>query len=235
MTLHRLWRPWAVSAFLAICAVPACLAGRPLVTEDAGVLDAQACEVQAYALRQTERDASPAQGAHVDLACGVGSGTQLGLGYQRIRQDGESNRTLEFNGKTAIRAMSEQETGLAVAYGYGQASNPGSPLAHDQLVLRLAASRPVGDFLVHGNLGLLRTRSSPRNNLVWALAAEREGALGPVDLAVEVFGDNRNPAWAQLAARWVLIKERLNLDASIGQQASGSRPRLVTVGLKAAW
>ncbi len=78
--LKRLHRPLVV---MACAALPlAAQAGRPLATEDAGVLDAGSCEFEAFAA--TERaTASPVLRSHAfQVGCGVGARTQLALGFR---------------------------------------------------------------------------------------------------------------------------------------------------------
>lgn len=56
---------------LALAASPA-NAGRPFATEDAGVLVAGECELEAYASRETAGDAPKETGWWVQLGCGLG-------------------------------------------------------------------------------------------------------------------------------------------------------------------
>jgi hypothetical protein len=96
---------------------------------------------------------------------------------------------------------------------------------------RIARYRGLSQALSRAWARLESTRS---NSTIWAVAAERT-KVGPLGLAVEALGDNRDPAWINFAVRWHMVPEVLFLDASYGFQASSERPKLLTIGAKFAF
>lgn len=226
-------------AALALAALaPAAHAGRPLVAEDANVLDRGDCEFESFAARASERDAPGTRALSVQAGCGVGLDTQLAMQAVRTR-GGAAVDTLALVGKTALRAPTDDRAGFTVAYALG-ADRPRDDPAWRRFRFETATvlgvmTAPLGAAMLHANLGWTRQRSTGTDSTLWALAVEREGALGPVDLMAETYGDDRSPPWLAVAARWHAIHDRLMLDASYGVQTASGRPRLVTVGLKFAF
>lgn len=219
---------------LSLCA-PA-FAGRPLVTEDAGVLDRGACEIESFLSRASARGVPRLSGLSLQFGCGVGLGTQAALALAHERAAGETARALAFVGKTSIVDGGADKTSYTLAWGAVSVKPPGGSMKHEDLVLNGVASTPLGDAAtLHANLGWTRTRSTSQHTVNWNLALER-GLSGGVDVMGEVYADNRdrNP-WLAVGLRWHAVPEKLFLDTSYALQTASARPRLFTVGLKAAF
>ncbi|MFT4171522.1 MAG: hypothetical protein QM639_03105 [Rhodocyclaceae bacterium] len=225
-------RYFACAAMAALC-VPLAHAGRPLTTDDAGVLDRGTFELETYMFRSTERETPRTDGWHIHPAVGLGFNSQIGVGYGSDRSDGETSRGFELDGKTFIKELTDDSYGVAVSYGIGEAKAAGdNKYRYDTANVTAIVTVPVSDWLLHGNLGWGRSRLEGTTATNWALAAERPGAFGPVDLAFEVWGDDHAAAWGQIDARWNVIPERLSLDCSFAQQADSQHAKMITVGLK---
>jgi hypothetical protein len=212
----------------------AAIAGRPLVTEDAGVLGSGECEIEAFGARERASDAPTVRGWSAQFGCGVGLDTQLALNATRSKAADERVDGLAFVGKTALRELKDDQAGIALAYLLGAARLPGGDYKREAAALNAVLTVPVGPWLLHANLGWTYSRSARSNATTWAVAAERT-AIGPLDLALEFYGDDRSAAWIQLAARWAVVPEKFFLDASYGVEASGARPKLLTLGAKLAF
>jgi len=91
-------------------------AGRPLTTEDAGVIEHGKCEVEGLAARMTESDDPRLDLDSLQFSCGAGADRQLALAAQRDRSDGASERALRAGGKTALRPLTRETAGIAIAY-----------------------------------------------------------------------------------------------------------------------
>lgn len=230
--LKSTW-PALRAAAIAACWVhaPVAWAGRPLVTEDAGVLDAGACEIESYLARFNHPHLSLQWG---QLGCGTGLHTQLNAGVGREKTYPGHVTVAALSGKTALRTLTDERAGIAITYAaYG--GNHVDHLRHEATEIKAVLSVPRDHWLMHANVGWVHTPSSHGDKTIWALALERRGAAGPLDLMGEVFGDDRGAPWAQLAARWTVIPERLFLDASLGAQFNGANTRQATLGLKLAF
>lgn len=209
-------------------------AGRPLITEDAGVLDARDCELELVGSRERAGgDVPTVRGAGAQLGCGVGLSTQVALFAGRARADGERADALALVGKTALRALTETQGGVVIAWSVGGERSGGS-FRHETTELKAVFTQPVDQWLLHANLGWTRSESARQNGTLWSVAAERTG-LGPFDAMAEVFGDDRDEPWLNAGLRWTAIADRLFVDASYGVQMNSARARLATIGLKFAF
>lgn len=220
---------WLLGAALLL-AGPAALAGRPLVTDDAGVIGAGECEIEASAARQWRA------GGHTQtaqLACGTPWQTQLAAGWGRARGD-DAGASYTLSGKTSLRAPSSESTGWAIAYGISRVKPDGQGTQPGERTVRALATATQGDWLYHFNAGWGHEPGA-RHRAVWGLAAERPGAAGPVDLMGEVFGESRSRPWVQLAARWAAVPGSLWLDAAWAVHTGPGRARQFTLGLKASF
>jgi hypothetical protein len=226
---HRI----AIASLLVSVCTLAC-AGRPLVTEDAAVIEKAACEVESFAARTTERGSPSVRGTSLQLACGIVGHTQLALASATARSGGESERSWTFAGKTAV---AESSLGAwALAWGLAAVQPAGTSLKHETSFVNGVLTMPLNDSLkLHANLGWSRSQSDRQSRTGWSLALERNAAAG-IDVMGETFANDRDKSpWIQFGLRWAAVQDRLFLDASWGRQTSSSRPTLLTVGLKAAF
>lgn len=208
------------ASFLLACT--ATWAGRPLQTEDAGVIEPRGCELEGAHGEWREPGAAQRRSS-LQLSCGVGLGTELAV-------QAASPKERLLGGKTQV--WTQDEAQLALAWSVAQRRQSGG-WQRSNAGLTLVASRPWGrDWLVHANLGHLHDGLQRCRSTVWALAAEHNG-LGPDarwQPMVEVFGDDRGQAWANAALRVVLVPGQLFVDGSLGRSVSRGATRLGTVG-----
>jgi hypothetical protein len=207
-------------------------AGRPLVTEDAGVLNRGECELESFAGRTRE---PTVRLQWVQVGCGTGFNTQLAVGAGREKSDEGRATTGALTGKTFVRELTDEQAGFVFAYTLAGAKQHSDSFGHENTELKAVVTVPRGDWLFHGNLGWERSHVERSTHTLFALAVERSGALGPVDLMAEVFGDDSEAAWVQLGARWAVIPERVFIDGSWGIQTNSERSKQVTVGVKFAF
>lgn len=209
-------------------------AGRPLATEDAGVLGDRECEIESYAGIVRERNSPGVNALWAQYGCGIGRDTQLAFGAGTERSAGDLTKVAALTGKTFLRELTEEQTGFTLAYALFGAQEPGNSFKHEATELKAAVTAPLNGWLLHANLGAHYAHKISQHSSVWALAVERPGAIGPVDLMAEVFGDDRSAAWMQVAARWTIVPKRFYLDTSWGVQTDRARAKQITVGLKIA-
>lgn len=228
--------PLALMALLALSA-PA-HAGRPLQTDDAGVLEAGACEVEGAHLRTRtagERESESTLG----LGCGLGWRSQLGMALARARADGLSATGAQLGGKTALwQSTGDAGAAVSLAWSLGWTRGAGEGWAHTGRAAALVASVPAGPGTVHLNLGHAREPQAHTVATTWGAAFEHPGAsLAGVHWApmAELFGDDRGARWWNLALRATLVAERVFLDLSYSRQSGGDRADLLTAGFKLAF
>lgn len=224
------------AATLTFCLALTCtsaLAGRPLTTEDAGVIEKGSCEIEGVHSVDSDKDAPDVKTTSLQLGCGIGAKTQLALFGATSRSEGVSVKEVALVGKTALRELEADQVGLALAYAFGAVKQPGASLKYETTTLNGVVTAPFGDWLIHGNLGHTRTKTDSFRATTWAAAVERTGVIEKkLDLMAEVFGDDRSSPWVAVAARWTAIEDKLFVDASYGVQTAATRPKQVTVGFK---
>jgi hypothetical protein len=221
-----------VAAALAGAGGPA-LAGRPLQTEDADILDRGECELESFWARASESDAPRVRALSAQIGCGIGARTQLAVAAARARGGDVHSDALALTGKTALRQLTDAQTALTLAYMLSGARVAGGSFRHDATEVRAVLSMPmVADaWLLHANLGGARSETQRINSTVWSAAIERTG-IGRFDLMAEVFGDDRSAPWWNTGLRYTAIASLLFVDVSYGAQLRGGRPKLLTAGLK---
>jgi hypothetical protein len=231
------WTIRTTTAWLlcAASALPA-HAGRPLQTEDAGVLEPRECEVEGATARLSVAGVS-AREHSLQFGCGAGVSTQLAAALSRASAEGTSARGLQLSGKTALwqarpAAAGEEAAALALAYGLLSAKVSGERWRHAASELNLVYSAPVSAVVtMHVNLGHARDAIDKLASTTWGLALEhgRFGAWAPM---VELVGDDREAPWWNLGLRYTAVADKAFFDVSFGRQMVGGRPRLVTFGFK---
>ena len=130
----------AVAAAL-ITALPA-HAGRPLQTEDAGVIVRGDCEVEGVAAR-VSLAGQHGTGRSLQLGCGIGADTQLALAATRASAAGETVSGWALGGKTALwRSAGDEAPAFALAYGAAWERAAGQGLRHSMSVVSAVYSAP---------------------------------------------------------------------------------------------
>lgn len=211
------------------------IAGRPLATDDAGVIERGNCEVESFLARATERGSPSVHGASLQLGCGIAGNTQVALAVTTARGGGESERGLALNGKTALGEPANGNA-WAVGWGLGALQPDGGGMKYESSFINGIYTRSIDDALkLHANLGWSHSQSTRRSTTGWALALERSTPAS-IDVMGEVFGNDRDSApWVQVGLRWTVVPEKFFLDTSLGRQMNSQRPQQITLGLKAAF
>ena len=225
-------------ARLALCGVAALAstgahAGRPMTTEDAGVLPAGSCELETYHARL--RDDSPTvRTESLQWGCGATGSTQLALQLQNSHGAGSSLQWAVV-GKTRLTA-DDASLHAAVAWRADAHDDPGKRLRLGGATLLGVITWPVNDSLqAHANLGWIGDHIARQQSTVWSLALEKS-LDARWDVMAESFGSDRQQhPWWQLGLRWAAMPERLWLDTSFGRPWGAGQSRALSVGLRAAF
>jgi hypothetical protein len=215
-------------------------AGRPLQTDDAGVLAAADCEVEAVTQRLSAAGQRATESS-LQLGCGVGWNSQLAVAGATARTDGVRESGLALGGKTGLwkgAGRDDEASALALSWQYLSAKLPGGAWRHVGTGADLLLSMPLAaEYTLHANLGHARNELDKQRSTTWGLAIERAGFGADSRWApmAEVFGDDREAPWVNLGLRFTAVAEKVFLDFSYGRQCSRERPTLLTVGFKAAF
>lgn len=195
-------------------------AARPFVTDDARLTTAGSCQLESWSRvyrNSVELWALP--------ACNPFGNLELTAGMGVAKADGASGTSDQvFQLKTLFRPLDTNGWGIGLAIGTVRhpAVNPGpnqfgNTYAYVPLSLSFADDRVV----LHANAGVLHDRRSGRDSTTWGLGAEIR--LGERVLGIaETFGDNRDKPFWQLGARYAVVPDRVQIDATLGQRFSGT-------------
>jgi hypothetical protein len=225
---------WPLCCALACAqALTQAQAAAPLATDDAEVLAARDCEAEPSVQRLSLGDRTRETTLNVQLACGLGHGTQAAVAWGRSSQPDAQNRgrreSVALGLKTALD-MAPQGLGLALSAGSVMGRAGSEPFRFDSLYVSAAVTAALRPGVTgHANLGWVRSRPGGSSSTAWNLALEVVCRPG-LDAAVELYGDDRSRPWLGLGLRWT-VSEQLKLGASHAVQADTLRQRLVSVGV----
>lgn len=219
----------SMSSFLLLS--PGAQAGRPLVTEDAGVLTARDCEWESAALSTRQSGAPRATEWLTQLGCGIGMNSQAALAAGQVRTGGSSEQNLALLGKTGLVTAEQGGTALTLAWGLVAHRAPNVGLRHDLSFLNLVASAELGaGFTGHANAGLTHSRTAHQSSRTWNLALEWAQG-GGLDWMGEVYGTERSKPWLGLGVRWS-PSTSWSFNASVARQRETPRLNLLSLGFK---
>lgn len=228
------FRRRAASGLLLVCALasPGAEAARPMVVDDARLVDPGACQIESW--RRFNRDG---QETWVLPGCNVTGNLELTLGGAELPVEDHGQRgsthTVQMQGKTLFRKL---ETN-GVAYGLAAGGVVRSRGAADQVpnyYVNLPMTRSLLDdrMFVHANLGVQRAGAHPQNGLTYGVGAE-VGLTSRVFLMVETYGDNHHRNAYQGGMRLWLVPDRVQIDATVGSLAGDlGGSRWLSIGLR---
>lgn len=143
-------------------------AARPMETDDAFIVDSNACQLESWVRNNrgsTEYWALP--------ACNFGSSVELTLGGAMTRTHGHSRITdILAQGKTVIKPVDADGWGLGLTIG--TVHNPHAKRRKYDWNFNLPASFSFRNdaLFMHTNLGWERVGETKRDRLTWGLASE---------------------------------------------------------------
>ena len=198
--------------FILLVAIPAAHAARPMITDDARLTDAGACQVESWVHlhgKQRELWALP--------ACNPGGNLELTLGgalaYTNSHQD--SGATV-IQGKTLFKPLETNGYGIGLAAGYSTQpgnSHSGNPYFYVPVSFSLADDRLV----IHTNLGYTRERENKENRLTWGLGSETQLAA-QTWLIAESYGQDKGNPFFQVGIRHWIVPNHVQIDTTYGSQ-----------------
>jgi len=202
-------------------------AASPMVTDDARIVDARACQVESWVTSyrgSTEYSIQP--------ACNITGNLELALGSTRTNAHGHSQTTdVVLQGKTVLRPLQANGWGLALAAG--SVGHPQAAARRDWYAYAPVSFSLRDDALqVHANVGWLRDGAARRDRLTWGLGTEIQLSARAWLLA-ETFGQNQGRPMHQLGLRYSLVPDRVQLDATYGNRnGTHLRERWFSIGLR---
>ena len=217
-----------IGALVAGFVIPQAQAARPMVTDDARIVDAKSCQLESWVKDNhdsTEYWALP--------ACNFTGNLELTLGGAYTREDGRTWTTdVVVQGKTLIKPLAANGWGIGLAVGV--VHHPQADAGPRDWYAYVPASFSFRDdaVVVHTNLGWMREGETGRDRLTWGLGTEAKLAERTW-LIAETFGQNQLKSFYQLGLRHWLVPDHVQLDATCGDRnGSGTPGRWLSIGLR---
>ena len=204
-------------------------AARPLNTDDARVVDANACQVESWVRRNhdsTEYWALP--------GCNFTGNLELTAGGARTSDTTGTHLTRTvLQGKTILKPLEKNGWGFGLAVGTVRRVE-GSAVGRDWYAYLPASVSFADDRLVmHTNIGWLREQDTRRDFATWGLGLERQ--LTPTTwLIAETFGQSHEKPQFQMGLRQWIVPGHVQVDATYGNRfgGGGSSERWFSIGLR---
>ncbi len=222
----------AMLGFVTLCALsPEGEAARPMITDDARMVDPKACQVESWVRRNrdsTEMWALP--------ACNPTGAFELTFGGARTREDGRDRFTdQQVQVKTILRPLEPDNWGVGLALGTirhprREAANdwPGDPYFYVPVSIALGGDA----WVVHMNGGAVHRRDERRTITTWGLGNEIR-LRDDLYFIPEIFQLDRGRPFYQVGLRYWVVKDRLQVDATFGNRAvSETQERWFSIGLR---
>ena len=229
MTL--LYRALRVTSAILAIGVTASEAARPLITDDARVVDAKSCQVESWVRRErlhTEVWALP--------GCNFGGDVEFTLGGQG-REDGGSPRQLVLQAKSLLKPLETNGWGTALTLGHVRHSGINGSKIHRDFYVNAPLSKSLFDdtVVMHVNLGWLHEGEASKHRTTWGVGTESQ--LNPrVYLIAEAFGQLSRESQYQIGLRFWVIPDRVQVDTTYGNRfgssGSGNQARWFSIGLR---
>ncbi|MEO7727990.1 MAG: hypothetical protein ABIS45_12110 [Burkholderiales bacterium] len=207
-------------------------AARPMVTDDARLVDAGACQLEAW--RRFNRDSKE---LWTLPACNPGGNLEMTLGSAELPVDDlgtrSNTRTVQIQGKTLFKTLETNGYSYGLAVG-GVVRSNGAADQVPNYYAYMPYTRSLWDdrLFVHVNAGVQRAGVDPLNSATWGVGTEF-GLTRRMFLIAEVFGSNHTRPSYQGGVRAWLVPNRVQIDATIGAEAGNiGASRWISVGLR---
>ena len=221
-----------LSLLLGLTPLPA-FAARPFVTDDARIVDAGGCQIEAFVKKQRdfgEREAWFLPG------CNPSGTLELTFGGLNIQNDADGRASMLIaQSKTLLKPLQTNGYGIAATLGAARqrpfAAEPGS---HWSPFVNLISSISLHNdaVVIHVNAGALDDRNMGVIRPTGGLGAEI--LLAPrLYGIVESYGQKGDKASQQIGLRYWVVPNRVQVDGTLGSQRSGPPARgWMSVGLR---
>ena len=212
----------------ALLALPA-HAARPMVTDDARIVDAKACQLESWVKRNpgtTEYWALP--------ACNFTGDLELTFGGARTRDDTDAFTDNVLQAKTMLRRL--EPGGWGAALTLGTVRHPHRETANgwpgdEYVYVPLSVSFRDDEIVMHVNGGVTRRRDLDRNVGTWGFGNEMQ--LAPaLFLIPEVFHSEAGRAYYQVGLRYWIAKDFIQMDATYGNRFVSEDQHWISIGLR---
>lgn len=224
--------PLPLLGLLCLLAAPA-FAARPMITDDARIVDAKACQVEAW--HRFNRDSQDRSWAVP--ACNPTGNLELSVGGgQGVSDTPPGERQLAaglVQAKTLFKPLTPDGWGIGLAVGRSFERTGQQPRAVSHyFYVPMSLALRGDDIVLHLNLGVRDDRTAHRSFATWGLGSEIR--LAPqLQLIAETFGESRGGTQVHGGLRWWVIPDRVQIDATTGGRVQPGVPgRWMSVGVR---
>lgn len=210
---------------LSLCAAMPSQAARPMLTDDARVVDSNHCQVESWTVGQ------PASRKFWALpACSGGQGIEWALGGQQSRFDRAYQVAHTGVGQYKRMLRDLKPGGVGVAVAVGSVLSEGRALPYFYMPISWMSRGESS--LIHLNLGGASNERRTLADRTWGLGLEQQ-ITSSAWLIAERYSRSALLWQEQAGARWWMLPGRLQLDTTTGQQHIGPiKVRFSSVGLR---
>lgn len=147
----------------AMLASPTAHAARPMITDDARIVDAKACQLETW--MQSNRDSIEYWALP---ACNFTGNLELTLGGARTRDDSGTHATdVVFQGKTLFKPLEPGGWGIGLGVGMVRHLQADAGGRDGYAYVPASFSFRADHFLLHTNIGWLREQEARRDRFTW--------------------------------------------------------------------
>lgn len=206
-------------------------AARPMITDDARVVDPKSCQLESWVKRN--RDSSEFWALP---GCSAAENVEVTLGGAVTRQDQSSQNTdMLLQAKALFQPLQTNGVGYGLVVGYAQhprLDNNSSMIGNTYAYVPISASFFSDKLILHTNLGALHDKENKRTDLTWGLGSELP-LTSHVDLIAETYGDHRSRPFYQAGVRYWIVPGRVQIDTTYGNRMNNqSEERWFSLGLR---
>ena len=185
-------------------------AARPMLTDDARIVDAKSCQLESWV-----RDSKNVTEYWALPACNVSENLEVTIGGSLEGESGHSSFANElYQMKSIIQPIAINQTGYSIVLGNGRDPKRTMNKVIQDWYLNVPISYPYNDRLViHTNLGVTHLTDEKTEKMNWGLSSEYN-YNERVDLISEIFNQSSNSTYFQFGLRYWLIKNRAQIDTT---------------------
>ena len=195
---------------LGILYLNLCYAARPMLTDDARIVDPKSCQLESWV-----RDSKNVTEYWALPACNVSENLEVTIGGSLEGESGHSSFANElYQMKSIIQPIAINQTGYSIVLGNGRDPKRTMNKVIQDWYLNVPISYPYNDRLViHTNLGVTHLTDEKTEKMNWGLSSEYN-YNERIDLISEVFNQSSNSTYFQFGLRYWLIKNRAQIDTT---------------------